>query len=152
MKEFWDKYKIAIIFILIILIVAGIIYYVGKKAGSKYKPSDIVIPNDLQAPGTPNLYNPAPITDAIFEDLDERFGVHESEPYEAAMKLSNSQLAAVYNDWNKRYSSKFDNKTIIQALDGDFSVWNITWEHLVQNLITRFQTLPGAQGRNKNII
>lgn len=154
MKEFWAKNSGLIITIAIILIIIGIIYYVGKHAGRKYKPNDIIIPPDTQAPGTPGIYNPGPVTDAIFQDLDEVFGVHDAEPYQAAMKLSNSQLAAVYNDWNQRYSEKFDHKTIIQALKGDYSILHAVtygaaydWNELVRNLTARFESLPGVQGR-----
>lgn len=149
MKQFWTKNSGLIITIVIILIIVGIIYYVGKHAGTKYKPMDIVIPPDIQAPGTPGIYNPSPITDAIYEDVSEKFGVHETEPYAAALKLSNSQLAAVYNDWNQRYSEKFDHKTIIQAIQGEYTIWNYDWKIITGQLVNRFKTLPGTQGRIK---
>lgn len=149
MKEFWEKYKMIIIIIVIILIIAGVIYYIGRNAGGKYVPKDIVIPYDTQAPGTPGIYNPGPVTDGIYEDLKEIVGIHETEPYRAAMKLSNSQLAAVYNDWNQRYAKDFESKTIIQAIQDEMTVWNYSWAIVTGDLVTRFKTLPGAQGRTK---
>lgn len=150
MKEYWKKNSGIIITILIVLAVTGIIWYFAKRSGKKYVPKDIVIPPDTQPNGTSGVYNPGPITDGIYEDLDEVIGVHESEPYTAAMKLSNSQLAAVYNDWNQRYAKDFDNKTIIQAIEGDFSAWNLSWASVVDNLLIRLRSLPGAQGRTQN--
>ena len=148
--EFWNTYKTQIIWVLIILALIAIIFIWGRSQGSKYKPKDVPIPPDLQNPNDPKTYNPAPITDAIFQDLDEVFGVHNSAPYEAAIKLSNSQLAAVYNDWNRRYSQKFDHQTLIQALEGDFSVWNSNFEYTVKDLVLRLKSIPGTQGRFKN--
>lgn len=145
MFENWTAKK-TLIAILIILAIGVIIYFVGKGAGKKYVPDDIVIPPDTQAPGTPGIYNPGPATDAIYEDLDEIWGYHESGPYIAANKLSNSQLAAIYNDWNKRYAKDFDSKTIIQAMEDESTVWNVAWTTIVGQLINRFKTLPGAQG------
>lgn len=126
--------------------IIAIIYFVGRGQGRKYVPNDIVIPPDTQQSGTPGMYNPGPATDAIFEDLDEVVGVHETEPYVAAMKLSNSQLAAIYNDWNQRYAKDFKGKTIIQAINGEFTVWNYDWAVIAGQLVNRFRTLPGAQG------
>lgn len=146
MKEFWNKNSQIIILILVVLVVVGIIYWIGKRQGKKYVPDDILIPSDTQSPGTPGMYNPGPITDGLYEDLDEVFGVHEAEPYRAALKLSNSQLAAVYNDWNKRYAKEFDSKTIIQAIQGEYTVWNYDWWLIAGELVRRFKTLPGAQG------
>lgn len=150
MREFWDKNATLIIWVIIVLVIVGIIYYAGRKRGKQYVPQDIVIPVDTQSPGTPSTYNPGPITDAIHEDLDEAFGYHESQPYRAALKLSNSQLAAVYNDWNKRYARDFDGKTIIQAIEDEYTLWNITWATVAGELVARFRTLPGAQGRKRN--
>lgn len=148
--KFWDEHKGLIITIIVIMVIIAIIFFVGKKAGGKYVPNDILIPQDTQAPGTPLNYNPGPVTDAIYEDLDEVWGYHSLAPYESALKLSNSQLAAVYNDWNKRYAEKFDGKTIIQAMEDDFSIipsYSIQWRATRDALVLRFRSLAGAQGR-----
>lgn len=147
MNEWWNKNKGIVITIFVILVIIGVIYYIGKGAGRKYVPDDIVIPTDTQSPGTPSNWNPGPYTDAIFQDLDEVFGVHEAKPYHAANQLSNSQLAAVYNDFNKRYSKDFDSKTIIQAIESEFTIWNQEWANIAGALVQRFKSLPGAQGR-----
>lgn len=163
MKEYWAKYKFLIITIIIILAIVWAIYYFGKEEGSKYVPNDIVIPPDLQ-PNTSTIdengnvvpityttpqgtiFNPGPYTDAIFRDLDCIFCFHDAGPYNDAMALSNSQLAAIYNDWNQRYSEKFDKQTLIQALEGDFSTWNLVWEHTLQDLVIRLKSIAGTQG------
>lgn len=146
MFDFWKRNSGLIITIVIIIAIILFIYFWGKHSGKKYVPNDILIPPDTQAPGTPGIYNPGPVTDAIFEDLDEVAGVHETGPYIAALKLSNSQLAAVYNDWNQRYAKDFNSKTIIQAINSDYTFWNYDWSVIAGQLVSRFKTLPGAQG------
>lgn len=147
MKEFWEKYKMGIITIVIILVIIGVIYYSGKSAGRKYVPDDVVIPPDLQHPGDPKTFNPGPYTDAIYEDVSCYFCVHSSTPYTSAMKLSNSQLAAIYNDWNKRYAKDFDSKTIIQAISGEYTLNVLSgWAQATADLVTRLRSLPGTQG------
>ena len=150
MNEWWNKNKGIVITIFIILVIIGVIYYLGKGAGKKYVPNDIVIPPDTQSSGSPSVFNPGPYTDAIHEDLDEIWGVHEAKPYAAANKLSNSQLAAIYNDWNKRYAKDFDSKTIIQAIEDEKTILIFSdWAVVAGQLVNRFKTLPGAQGRIK---
>lgn len=148
MKEFWTKYKMLIISIVFILIIVGIIYYVGKHAGKKYVPDDIIIPGDLHNPGDPKTFNPGPYTDAIHYDLSCYFCVHSPTPYSSAMKLSNSQLAAVYNDWNKRYSEKFDHQTLIQAIQSEFTILpGNPWGQATADFVARLKSIPGTQGR-----
>lgn len=144
--EFWNKYKSIII---TILVIAGIligIYLYGQEQGKKYVPNDIIIPPDLQASGTPDVFNAGPYTDALFRDMDCTFCLRDSTPYSAALSLSNSQLAAVYNDWNKRYASQFDGMTIIQAINDERTVTNLGWTELAGALVRRFKSLYGAQG------
>lgn len=148
--EFWQKYKTAIILIVITLGIIAIIYFWGKGEGKKYVPEDIVIPTDTQPTGTGPQFNPGVYTDAIYEDLSCNFCLHSTVPYNAVMKLSNSQLAILYNDWNKRYAKDFDNKTIIQAIKGEYTLWNTAWVQATYNLVLRLESLPGTQGRIKN--
>lgn len=144
--EYWNKYKGIIITAIIIGGIVWAIWYFGKKAGQKYVPDNIVIPPDLQAPGTPDKFNPGPYTDALFRDLDCIFCMHNEKPYKDALTLSNSQLAAIYNDWNKRYASEFDGMTIIQAIYDERAFYNPPWATVSDALAKRFKSLYGAQG------
>lgn len=112
-----------------------------RKLSNRYVPAKTVqLPPDIQAGGI-TTFNPGQYTDAIFEDLDEVIGVHEAGPYNEALKLSNSQFVAIYNDWNERYKSKFDNKDIISAIEGEFTAWNYSWASVAGTFVQRMKTL-----------
>jgi hypothetical protein len=144
--KFWNDYKGIIITVIIIIVIVFLIYYFGKQAGKKYVPKDIIIPPDLQHPGDPSTFNPGTYTDAIYQDVSCYLCLHSSTPYNSAMNLSNSQLAALYNDWNQRYAEKFDSKTIIQAITGEYTLFNTQWVQATADLLTRLRSLPGTQG------
>lgn len=137
----FGKMKNVIIGIAIILVVILIIYFLGKRKGKKYTPQEVELPNDTQGASVPLNWNPGTITDDIFEDLDEVAGTHSAMPYNNALTLSNSQLVAVWNDWNNRYFESFDNKTMTQAIQGDSSFWNYAWALATESLVKRFDSL-----------
>lgn len=137
----FGKYKNVVIGIIIVIVVILIIYFWGKRNGKKYTPKEVTLPSDLQGAGVPTNWNPSSITDDIYEDLDEIVGVHSAIPYENALTLSNSQLVAVWNDWNKRYFNEFGNKNIVQAIKGETSLWNYDWALATANLVNRYATL-----------
>lgn len=127
--------------LIIVIAVIIILYLLYRAYNNRYVPAkDVQLPSDTQAGGITN-WNPGQYTDAIFEDLDEVAGVHEAQPYTEALNLSNSQMVAIYNDWNQRYKSKFDNKDIIAAIEGEFTAWNYSWSTAAGNFATRMKTL-----------
>lgn len=123
--------------ILFVIIIAVYFYYRGKR----YTPKDVVLPSDTQAPGTDPNFNPGKYTDAIHEDLTSIFSLHDAAPYRTANTLSNSQLIAIYNDWNHRYAADFGSKNIIDAIKGDYTVWNIDWQEAASAFVSRLETL-----------
>lgn len=162
MKDYWARYKFIIITVIIILVIAYLIYYFGKKKGSQYTPQNVNIPPDLKPGGSVTdssgniipvytdsngqTFNPGPYTDAIYADLSCYFCLHTATPYQSAMALSNAELATVYNDWNQRYAQKMSNETLIQAIQGDFTIWNTTWATSTGDFIVRLKSLTGTQG------
>lgn len=138
-KDFWDEYSTEIIVFILLLIVLVAVYFYAKSEGKKYVPQDIELPPDVSG-GDPN-FNPGIYTDPIFDDLKEVFGLHEAAPYNQANMLSNAQLAAVYNDWNHRYSEKFDGKDLAQAITGDYTLWNYEWVHIAGALVDRIEKM-----------
>jgi len=127
--------------VIIIVAIIVILYLLYRAYKNRYVPAkDVQLPSDTQAGGI-TTWNPGQYTDSIFEDLDEVAGVHEAKPYTEALNLSNSQMVAIYNDWNSRYKSKFDNKDIIAAIEGEWTVWNYSWTTAAGNFITRMKTL-----------
>lgn len=145
MKAFWEKYSEWIIIIALIIIAIVIIYFMGRKQGKKYTPDDVDLPPDTQPVGTDgsslSTWNPGPITDAIAADLSEFWGSHDAQPYNDALALSNSQLVAVYNDWNHRYFNDFDQKTLIGAIQDDWTAWNYSWATATSTLVQKLKSL-----------
>lgn len=127
--------------ITIIIVILLIIYFIWKKFNNRYIPAkDVTLPPDTQS-GNITTWNPGSYTDAIFNDLNDTFTPHSSTPYVNANQLSNSQLVAIYNDWNERYKSKFSNLDIISAVEGDFTVWNYDWTIVAGAFASRMKTL-----------
>lgn len=141
--NFWNQYKWWIIGIGGGIIILAILFVIVYKKGKLWRPDDVKLPPDTQPGGATN-FNPGPYTEAVWKDLDCIFCTHDAAPYEALMKLSNSQLVSVYNDWNKRYFNK-NNETIIQAMNGDWSGWNLNWEHTLKDALLRFESLNLAR-------
>lgn len=141
MFSIFGKYRNIVIGIIIVIVVVLIIYFWGKRNGKKYTPKDVTLPADTQGTGVPLNWNPATITDDIHEDLDEIVGVHSAIPYENAITLSNSQLVAVWNDWNHRYFNDFGNKNIVQAIKSETSLWNYDWALATKALVERYASL-----------
>lgn len=146
--NFFDKYKWWLLGA-IVVIGLSIAFIVVYKKGKKWAPGKVDLPPDTQPGGATN-FEPGPYTEAIWKDLDCVFCTHDSAPYEALMRLSNSQLVSIYNDWNARYFKK-NNETLIQAIEADFTVWNSTWATTASNVITRLESLNLARtGRSLN--
>jgi hypothetical protein len=137
MKNFSPK-NIAIV-IVVILIIVAIIYFLGKKAGKKTTPQEVELPSDIQ-PNEITSFNPGPYTDAIFQDVNELFGFRDAEPYNQALGLSNTQLVAVYNDWNQRYLNKVG-KTMTKAIQDETTLWNYSFISAAKTLIDRLKNL-----------
>lgn len=134
-----SKYKTVIGVVIGIIIIIAVIYILGRRSIKNRIPKDVELPPDTQ-PGDQTNFNPGPFTDAIYEDISEIIGVHDSQPYQALLGLSNSQLVAVYNDWNQRYYNKYK-QTLTQAIAGESSVWNYSWLSVAGTLIDRLKSL-----------
>lgn len=137
MKDFNPK-SIAIV-ILIILVIVAVIYFLGRRAGKKQTPQEVELPSDIQ-PNEIVSFNPGPYTDAIFEDVNETFGFRDAEPYNQALGLSNTQLVAVYNDWNQRYFNKVG-KSLTKAIQDETTLWNYSFISAAKTLIDRLKSL-----------
>lgn len=129
-KWFW------IVLITIIIIIIVVYKYKHKYVAAK----DVQLPSDTQAGGI-TTWNAGQYTDAIYNDLNDVASLHDSKPYTDALSLSNSQVVAIYNDWNDRYKSKFNNKDLISAIEGDFTIWNYSWATAAGNLVERLKSL-----------
>jgi len=127
--------------IIIVIVIIIIIYLIYRAYKKKYvQAKDVVLPPDTQGGNITN-WNAGSYTDAIYNDVNDVFTPHSSLPYESANKLSNSQLVAIYNDWNARYKSKFDNKDIIDAVLGEFTWVNYDWRLAAGAFTERMKTL-----------
>lgn len=138
----WAKYRWYIIAGAILLI--ALILYLVFRAGKKYRPSTVILPPDTQ-PGGITTFNPGTYTDALYNDIVCWFCTRDIAAWQDLLELSNSQIVAVYNDWNKRYYEK-DKQTLVQALKGEYTTSIIfgtalDWKDLADTVVARFQSL-----------
>ena len=132
--------KVYIIVGLIIIAVLLAVFFIGKYKGKQYTPDKVALPADMQGLNVPANWSPATTTDSLYNDLYTVVGFHSSQPYQDALELSNSQLVAVHNDWNKRYFSK-DKQTLSQAIQADYSIWNSAWSATSNALVQKLRNL-----------
>jgi len=134
------EYKNILIALVVTVIIVLIIYFVGKRAGKQYTPSEVELPPDVPTGGN-YTFNPGPYTDALHEDINEMWGLRDKKAYTNLLNLGNSQLIAIYNDWNKRYYSE-DNETLTQAISGEyFGISVYDWRPIVTQLLDRLKAL-----------
>lgn len=127
--------------IVIIVIIIIVIYLIYRSYKNRYvQAKDVVLPPDTQGGNITN-WNPGQYTDAIYNDLNDTVSFHSAQPYTDVLGLSNSQTVAIYNDWNDRYKSKFDNKDLISAMEGDFTIWNYSWYTAISTLHNKLKIL-----------
>lgn len=131
-----SKYRAFIIIAVVIIIIIAIIYFKGRRDGKKYVPEMVKLPVDTN---TSSTFNPGPYTDALKNDL-YGYGLRNAKPYQDLLTLSNTQFVAVYNDWNKRYFSKWK-ETLPQAIKAEWPSWNHSWASAASAVLERFQTL-----------
>jgi hypothetical protein len=135
----FKQYKNTIIITVAIIAVVLIIYWRGKKAGERETPKEVPLPTDTQ--GGNVTFNPGALTDALHDDINEMFGIRDIEPYRELLTISNSQLVAVYNDWNNRYYLD-DNRTLPQAIKHEMtSLFSFTWPTIAETVLERFKSL-----------
>jgi hypothetical protein len=134
------EYKNIVIALIVTVIIVLIIYFVGKRAGKKYIPSSVDLPSDTPTGGN-YTFNPGPYTDALYQDIYEKVGLRNKQAYTDFLNLGNSQIVAVYNDWNKRYYSE-DNETLTQAIDGEyFGISIYDWTSIKSQILSRLAAL-----------
>lgn len=123
-----------------IIVIVLVIFFIGKKSGKKSAPKPVDLPPDTQ-PGGITQFNPGPYTDNLHEDITEIWGFRNSKPYSDLLSLSNTQVVAVYNDWNNRYYSE-DNETLYQAIAAErFYTFTLGWPALRQTVLDRLWSL-----------
>lgn len=132
--------KIYIIIFLIVVLILLAVFFIGKYKGKQYAPETVILPSDIQGSNVPTNWNPGSITDGIYHDLDTYLS-HDATPYNDALALSNSQLVAVHNDWNKRYFKEFGNMTLVQAIQDESTVWNYAWSSSTGALVNKLKSL-----------
>jgi hypothetical protein len=146
MKKIWEQYQHIIIIAVLTIAVIAVIWYWAYHSGKKYVPKDVELPGDTSSGGT--TFNPRKYTDAIADDLYTYLGAlsHSATPYLEANKLSNSQLAAVWNDWNHRYFEKH-NEDLMQAIQADSGIdtvlYTSDWVIATRMLKNRLKSIPG---------
>lgn len=135
------KYKWVIIAIIVLLI----IIYIAYRQGKSYRPGAVKLPPDIQGNSGNSgggLFDPTQYTDDIWTDIDCIFCFHDPAPYNKALTLSNTQLVAIWNDWNRRYYEKAGNKNFCQSIDGEGGYTSSqAWYNAARTLHDRFISL-----------
>jgi hypothetical protein len=129
--------------VLTVLLIGGfiwLIYYLGRRSWLKEQPKDVELPGDVQPVGQGSSFNPGAYTDALERDIYGKLSTRSSKPYNDVLALSNSQVVAIHNDWNKRYYHKHK-ETIYQALSREYTIWNLFWLNAAGALMARLASL-----------
>lgn len=122
-----------------IIAIALFIYIMGRRSIKKQAPKDVKLPADTQGVNVPKNWNPGPFTDALEQEIYGH-GLRDAQPYNDVLALSNSQLAAIHNDWNKRYYTE-DNETLRTAIEAEKTTWNYSWTTASGAVIERLKSL-----------
>jgi hypothetical protein len=130
-----------IVFVLLLLVVVGLIFYfVGKRKG---KSGQFAKP--VQGPGGGPSFNPGTYTDRAANEFDA-WGVNfNGQVFREILVLPDWQLEAIVQDWQQRYAAKFNGRTFAQQLatEKDYSMpWACCpWADLRDDLIQKIQNL-----------
>jgi hypothetical protein len=116
-----------------------LVYWLGRRSWRKEAPKDVKLPSDIQGEGTPTNWNPGAYTDALRNEL-YGWGLRSAKPYNDVLALSNSQVVAIHNDWNRRYHYEYK-ETLRQAIEKEKTVWNYSWVTAAGALIDRLKSL-----------
>jgi len=132
--------KVYIIVGLIVLAIVLAIFFFGRYKGKQYTPDTVQLPPDTQGLSTPSNWNPGTITDALHADLYSVFALRNYQIYDDTAALSNSQLVAVHNDWNKRYFNE-EKETLRQAIDAEVTAFDTGLRARMNIVKDRLKTL-----------
>lgn len=127
-----DYKKTAIIGLVIFIVIWAITASITS--GIKRKKDTELITN---VPPDPN-YNPAPIAQALYQDINEVFGFRNKQIYKDLAALTDAQFVAVAKYWNDNYYSK-GNQTLKQAINDEVLGWEL--ESTLQAINQRFVNL-----------
>lgn len=138
-----SKPKELVIFSLIVAAVAWfvasqIMYLISKLPPPNPKDP----PNDNNINGSDPFFNPKPITDGLYEDIDYWLffsGNRNADPYNQLAALSDINLLGVYKDWNSRYYSK-RSQTLVQAMQGEYYAFG-SLSGTVTDILARYSKL-----------
>lgn len=133
MKELL-KYKIYFIVVGIAILVIGIIYFIGRRAGKRAadNPWQAPLPTDIgTGDGSSNVdfVKMRAITDKLYADLDQwdwqPFFTRDVDAYKEFLALSDTAFVAVYNDFNSRFSKEFSGKSLRAIIRDETVSWGL---------------------------
>jgi hypothetical protein len=145
------KYRQYFILFGIVLAVAVIIYFTGRRAGKKASdnPWQAPLPTDIgngSGPSSVDWAKIRSITDDLFSDLEKldwipMWGTRVIQVYEQWNSLSDTEFVAVYNDFNSRFSSRFSGKSVVVILKDEWSWGSSAFNSLRASIISRCERL-----------
>jgi hypothetical protein len=133
--------------LIIVFVVIGIliaIYFFGKSAGKKKTPKDVALPNagngipvvGKDAKGKPISWSPVPLADEAYDVMDGIFtatGTKETL-FIKLLTLTADQLAAVYNEFNRKYYNDSDGTMTKWILDENVDLINSKRPILIEKM------------------
>jgi hypothetical protein len=135
--------KIILYMAIFIVVIVIAIYFIKKN--NLVAPPPVTLPNDINPEAdSQGNFNPTPYTDALYNEIYASwYKARDVTPYDNALQLSNSELAAVDNDWNQRYFSK-DGEKLSQAIDNEYtSFFSNSFPFIKTQLVAKLQKLEG---------
>ena len=63
-------------------------------------------------------FAPEPLTDALYYDINEVWGLRDNTPYKNLLGLGDGEFVAVATDWNQRYKKELG-ETLRQSIRGE---------------------------------
>lgn len=146
-----------------LLVACGITYYAFKKKGSDYRVllvaliggfvvSYIIVsqvtraiymtgPAEIPTGADGQNYNALPLAQRLYDDITEWIGFRDDSPYKEALTLSDGQLIALHNAWNKNFYGRVGGKTLYQAIEGENGGWFLDFATIREQLLDRLQRL-----------
>lgn len=125
--------KKAAIFTAFSLLIAYVI--VSSITGGIKRAKDTEILNEV--PADP-MYNPAPLAQALYDDIYEYFGFRDKQIYYQFAGLTDAQFVQVAKYWNDNFYFK-DKETLKQAINGE--VLGLELAPVLDNINARFTNL-----------
>ena len=124
MKLLMNKFFIITMLVVVFLIA---IYFWGRSAGKKAATgTQAKLPNNGK--GIPINWNPTPTVEKVHKAFNDYFtsALDKQTAFQSLLSLTNDQLIAVYNEFNRKYQGGVKGDTLLQWVKDEWITRDIT--------------------------